>query len=64
MVSSFTDQNVVEYQNISKEKLIAAVQDTASYKVMMLWKMVLAGAPFAKIEKTPSYRYSKISSCV
>jgi hypothetical protein len=53
MVSSFTDQNVVEYQNISKEKLIAAVQDTASYKVMMLWKMVLAGAPFAKIEKTP-----------
>jgi hypothetical protein len=63
--SSFTDQNVVEYQKYIKEKkLIAAVQDTASYKVMMLLKMVLAGAPFAKIEKTPSYRYSKISSCV
>ena len=33
----FTDQNVVEYQKIyQKKKLIAAVQDTASYKVMML----------------------------
>jgi hypothetical protein len=45
-ISSFTDQNVVEYQKyIKRKKLIAAVQDTASYKVMMLLKMVLAGAP-------------------
>jgi hypothetical protein len=36
-------------KNISKEKLIAAVQDTASYKVMMLLEDGFA--PFAKIEK-------------
>jgi len=33
----FTDKNVVEYQNVFKNKtLITAVQDTATYKVMML----------------------------
>jgi hypothetical protein len=33
----FTDKNMIEYQNIFKNKaLVAAVQDTATYKVMML----------------------------
>ncbi|WP_298155952.1 cellulase family glycosylhydrolase [Flavobacterium sp.] len=33
----FTDRNVVEFQKIfQSEKLIATIQDTASYKVMML----------------------------
>lgn len=33
----FTDKNVVEYQNIFKDKkLVTEIQDTATYKVMML----------------------------
>lgn len=33
----FTDRNVVEFQKVfQKKKLIAAIQDTATYKVMML----------------------------
>lgn len=50
----FTDKNVVEFQKIyQKKKLIAAVQDTATYKVMMLfedgfWRV----RHLQKIEKT------------
>lgn len=33
----FTDKNVIEYQNVFKDKsLVTEVQDTATYKVMML----------------------------
>jgi Cellulase (glycosyl hydrolase family 5) len=33
----FTDKNVIEYQNVFKNKtLVTAIQDTATYKVMML----------------------------
>lgn len=33
----FTDKNVIEYQNIYKDKtLVTEIQDTATYKVMML----------------------------
>ena len=50
----FTDKNVVEFQKVyQKKKLIAAVQDTATYKVMMLledgfWRV----RHLQKIEKT------------
>ncbi len=66
----FTDKNVIEFQRIFKnEKLITEVQDTATYKVMMLledgfWRVrhieKCAAEPFAKdtIKTKPDFRVS------
>ncbi len=64
----FTDKNVIEYQKIFKdEKLITAVQDTATYKVLMLledgfWRVrhiqKMKLEPFAKdtIKLNPEFK--------
>ena len=54
----FTDKNVIEFQNVYKDKtLITEIQDTATYKVMMLledgfWRVrhiqKMKQEPFAK----------------
>lgn len=64
----FTDKNVVEFQKVFKDKkLITEVQDTATYKVMMLledgfWRIrhiqKLGAEPFVKdtLKATPEFK--------
>lgn len=64
----FTDKNVIEYQNVYKDKtLITEIQDTATYKVMMLledgfWRVrhiqKMKQEPFAKdtIKAHPEFK--------
>lgn len=64
----FTDKNVVEFQKVyQKKKLIASVQDTATYKVMMLledgfWrvrhlqKMTKTTFPLDTVQSNPMFK--------
>lgn len=62
----FTDKNVIEFQKVFRnKKLIATVQDTATYKVLMLledgfWRI----RHFQKMEKENWYIGDKISKSV
>lgn len=70
----FTDKNVIEYQKIyQKKQLITTVQDTATYKVMMLledgyWRVrhfqKMDAVAFAKDTVRPQPKYTVKSSTI